>query len=194
MAGLVWRVALILGVAAIAAMVHGNVRGMEMPREATGGLPADVQQRLEQAREERLAAAAATPVAEATPVEATPTETVTAAADDEQMTCEDLREAWASGLVTIIDARPTDQYTEAHIPGAYSLPYEDFNSRWPVLSTMIFPQEVIVVYCDGGDCHASDSLASLLLEMGYDNTVVYRLGFESWTAKGYETESGEPMI
>ena len=189
MIGLVWRVALILGVAAIAAMVHGSVRGMEMPREAAGGLPADVRERLGQARQERLAAGA--PVVDAM---ATTPETAAAAAGDEEMTCEDLREAWASGLVTIIDARPIDQYREAHIPGAYSLPYEDFNTRWPVLSTMILPQEVIVVYCDGGDCHASDSLASLLLEMGYENTLVYRLGFESWRAKGYETESGEPMI
>jgi len=115
------------------------------------------------------------------------------------MTSADLYGAWQQGVVVLVDARLPDQFAAGHIPGAVNLPLEEFDDVYPSIAPRIDPallseQLVLVVYCDGGDCHASHNVASLLLELGYneDYVIVYERGYESWIRAGYPVEKGGP--
>lgn len=94
-----------------------------------------------------------------------------------------------------IDARETVRYEDGHIPGALSLPAEEFEdlgkgrARQTVLYTLR-AAETVVVYCDGPECQASDRLARLLAEEGVRNLKVYPGGWPEWEAAGLPSVGG----
>lgn len=174
------RLAILIAATAAIAGVDGSRRGMAMPDTSnlSNELPEAV--RAPQAR-----------TAPPGPQDATATEDK---ADGKGMTSAELRDAWLDQRVTLIDARPRYQYVESHIPDSISLPFEDFDSRFFTVSEVLDPSATVVVYCDGGDCHASHNVAALMREMGFDQILVYERGFASWVRAGYEVQSGEPWI
>lgn len=92
-----------------------------------------------------------------------------------------------------LDARPQEAFEKAHIAGAVHLTAEMVSSgrAASVVADLVatygydFP---IVIYCDGGDCDASDNVAKLLLPMGFRNLRVMNAGFADWQSAGYEVE------
>jgi rhodanese-related sulfurtransferase len=48
----------------------------------------------------------------------------------------------------------------------------------------------VVVYCGGGACRASLSVAGRLVELGYRNVRHYSGGKDEWTAAGLPLEGG----
>ncbi|MCA9915643.1 MAG: metalloregulator ArsR/SmtB family transcription factor [Anaerolineae bacterium] len=86
------------------------------------------------------------------------------------------------GSITIIDARPEDEYAAGHIPNALSIPLEKLEAYLEDLPANC----VIVAYCRASYCLLSDEVALLLRERGYD-VHVYQDGFREWKAAGYPT-------
>ena len=90
---------------------------------------------------------------------------------------------WEDGKSTIIDVRPSDQYQEAHIPGAISLPLselgEDLSGLPADLSTPILS------VCQRGNA----SLPGLLFlkSLGYRNVRSMTGGTLAWREKGFDT-------
>jgi rhodanese-related sulfurtransferase len=74
-----------------------------------------------------------------------------------------LRKARAGELV-IIDVRPTNEYVQAHLPFARSLPLAELGRRLLELPK----DKPIIAYCRGGFCLMSGDAVRLLHEHGYE--------------------------
>src|SRR5258708_3308289 len=69
----------------------------------------------------------------------------------------------------LVEALPSHDFHELHLPGAISIPADQIRSQ----ASELLPKEAeIIVYCSGPACHASDDAARELTEMGYSNVIV----------------------
>ena len=86
--------------------------------------------------------------------------------------------------IMILDARSKEDFDEAHIPGARSLPEDACAEQYTlVLQNHPFDQE-LVVYCSGSECESAEDVAIFLQAVGYTNTKVYSGGWEEWEELG----------
>lgn len=83
--------------------------------------------------------------------------------------------------ILLLDTRSYADYCAGHIPGAFSLPYEDFIAGTANL-VEIDPNQKIVTYCEGPNCSQSIDLAVRLGEMGFRDVYFYYGGWEEWKA------------
>jgi rhodanese-related sulfurtransferase len=94
--------------------------------------------------------------------------------------------------VVFIDARHDEEYKAGHIPGAYQFDYYYASKFLGALIPVVQQAELIVVYCNGGDCADSHYAA---LELGNivprEKLMVYAGGITEWKAQGQEVEAGE---
>jgi rhodanese-related sulfurtransferase len=65
-----------------------------------------------------------------------------------------------------LDARPRDFWRMSRIPGALSLPEDDFDRAFRELEPRIRRASAVVVYCSGYGCEASLDVARKLRERG----------------------------
>jgi rhodanese-related sulfurtransferase/DNA-binding transcriptional ArsR family regulator len=99
-----------------------------------------------------------------------------------------MREVWqgmqAEELV-LIDARPREEFTAGHLPGAVSLPVDSI----PLLVRELPMGKTLVTYCRGSVCVDADDASILLSAYGYP---VRRLeaSLTEWQLEGYEIEKG----
>ena len=91
---------------------------------------------------------------------------------------------WQDGKSTIIDVRPSDQYQEAHIPGAISLPLSEIGEDLSALPADL--SAPILSVCQRGNA----SLPGLLFlkSLGYSNVRSMTGGTLAWREKGFDTE------
>ncbi len=78
----------------------------------------------------------------------------------------------------VIDVRTRAAYDQGHIPGAWSVPYQELDER---ISEFSFYKENIV-YCYSTACQLSYDVARKLAEQGYTVKVLIG-GFEEWERK-----------
>lgn len=88
-----------------------------------------------------------------------------------------------SGMVTLLDVRPEDEFKLGHLPGALSVPLEELDKH---LAELPKDQE-IVAYCRGPYCVLSFEAVATLRKQGY---TVRRLedGYPEWKAAGLQVE------
>ena len=109
----------------------------------------------------------------------------------EPLPAEELLTRADSGLVTVLDVRPANEYAQGHIPGALNVPLEDLKTR---LRSLPRNQEVIA-YCRGPWCVLSFEAVRLLRKAGF---TARRLqdGLPEWRHAGHpvasETGANEP--
>jgi rhodanese-related sulfurtransferase len=82
--------------------------------------------------------------------------------DTEQLTRDELLHRIKSGRDTLIDVRPTEEYTAGHIPGALSIPLDELEARLAELPD----SAEIVAYCRGANCVLAHDAARLLADRG----------------------------
>jgi ArsR family transcriptional regulator len=87
------------------------------------------------------------------------------------------------GLVTVIDTRPTEEFTAGHVRGAISVPLHELRRR---LREMPRDQE-IVAYCRGAYCVLSYEAVAELRKRGFK---AFRLeeGYPEWRDAGLPIE------
>ena len=98
-----------------------------------------------------------------------------------------------AGDAVFADARPLDQYEEGHIVGSEHLdPNLFFGGEDPDF-VYIYPiEQRIVIYCQGGQCDASELVAIRLQGFGYSNLHILKPGYPAWVEAGLPTEAGQP--
>jgi len=102
-------------------------------------------------------------------------------------------EHFNTGEAVFVDARDRDEFVAGHIPGSFSLPYDEMESYLDVLHYL--PEDgLVVTYCDGSDCHKSLDLADELTAMGFSRVRVFFEGWEAWQEAGEPVEEGEPLM
>lgn len=83
---------------------------------------------------------------------------------------------------TLVDARTREEYQEAHIVRAVSIPEKEFDK-----SLSLLPADkgaLLVFYCNGVKCGKSKKVAAKAKEAGYTNLLIYGEGFPVWEEKG----------
>jgi rhodanese-related sulfurtransferase len=103
---------------------------------------------------------------------------------------DELREAIASGSVTVVDALGEQYWAQQHLPGAIYLVEADVAAKAPTL--LPDKDAAIVTYCTNPACPNSHQVASKLQQLGYTNARRYREGIEDWVAAGLPVESAAP--
>jgi rhodanese-related sulfurtransferase len=90
------------------------------------------------------------------------------------------------GEVTVLDVRPSEEYSAGHIPGALSVPLADLAQR---LAELPRDREV-VAYCRGPYCVLAVEAVRLLREHGFR---AFRLedGVPDWRARGFDVIGAE---
>jgi len=88
--------------------------------------------------------------------------------------------SWTKRFVWV-DARPPAEFQRDAIPGALSLSEDDWDRSIDAFADAWEPGVPVVVYCGGGDCGASESVARRLKrEAGVADIFVLRGGFDAW--------------
>jgi rhodanese-related sulfurtransferase len=82
----------------------------------------------------------------------------------------------------LIDARTKDEYQEAHIVGAVSIPENRIEESLTLLPADRNHQ--LVLYCNGVKCGKSKKAARKAAAAGYNNILIYGEGFPVWEEKG----------
>lgn len=89
----------------------------------------------------------------------------------------------SSGEVVVLDVRPEDEFSVAHLPHARSLPVDELKKRLAEL-----PKDVpVVAYCRGPFCLMAKEAVALLRKKGYR---AFHLtdGVAEWRARGLPIE------
>jgi rhodanese-related sulfurtransferase len=89
-----------------------------------------------------------------------------------------------------LDARPVDFWKMSHIPGALSLPEEDFDRAFAELEPRLRQTYNIVVYCSGYGCEASHIVARKLRDKGI-HAAILNEGWPAWNDAGYPVTKGD---
>jgi rhodanese-related sulfurtransferase len=107
-------------------------------------------------------------------------------------------EAWLAfqSKAPFLDARRSAEFAEGHIAGAWCAPVWEADLDDRLISFKAArrpgPDDPIVIYCSGGDCHDSHLLATKLLKEGYFHLLIYRDGYPGWVASGHPIDKGRP--
>lgn len=103
------------------------------------------------------------------------------------LTFEEARELHLGQRALFIDARHAQDFGAGRIRGAISVPLNDFDDTYPILSTL--PKDrILVIYCDGQDCSSSAELAKRLYSSGFSNVKVFFGGWNEWLSRNQPIE------
>ena len=106
------------------------------------------------------------------------------------ITLQDVRELIDRSV--LVDARISEFYAEAHLPGAVSLPFTGAETELDVFKSQYAATRSIIIYCSGFGCNDSFDLGVLLLNNGYHDVMIYEGGYPEWRDAGLPTEAGTP--
>ncbi len=99
----------------------------------------------------------------------------------------ELKSMMEQGNVTVLDVRNKEDYIDAHIPGAVSIPKDELTDNLDKLSK----DKVTIVYCYNQQCHLGVRACLTLAEYGYP-CMHMEGGFDTWVNSfRYATVSGE---
>lgn len=90
----------------------------------------------------------------------------------------------ADGSAYIIDAREDHDWNEARLVRAIHVPSSAVYDNMEKVMNMVPQQEMIIVYCGGGECEASKNVAVVLRDYGFSNVWVYENGWEEIESSG----------
>ena len=95
----------------------------------------------------------------------------------------EIHERW-KGDVIWLDARPRDQFDNAHIPEARLLNEQEFdNQLLEMLDTLQTATKPVIIYCGGQKCEASRHVREKLLTMvPVENCFILKGGWPAWKA------------
>jgi len=98
---------------------------------------------------------------------------------------------WMRGkqTVVLIDSRLPEEYQQAHLPGAISIPAERMK-----LEAKKLPKDKatpLIFYCRGVGCTLSRTAATAAMGMGYTYLMIYQAGMPDWLLRGNPVQKGD---
>ena len=97
----------------------------------------------------------------------------------------------ARGIV--LDARPKIFHRLGHVPGAISLPREEFQESYGKQRALLDrnkPQP-IAIYCSSSSCEDSQMVADALVKLSYTHVYVFKGGWSDWTCAHLPEEKAQ---
>jgi rhodanese-related sulfurtransferase len=107
------------------------------------------------------------------------------------ITLEDAKKAYDQGDLTMVDARPIEDFRNQHIKGAISLYYEDAANKWNAGLGSVPKDNVIITYCSDPECESAIKLADTLTTAGFTKVSIMLDGIPAWKEAGYPVQSSE---
>lgn len=101
----------------------------------------------------------------------------------EPLSVSDLRERMRSGLVTIVDVRPKEEYAAGHLAGAINIPLADMEKN----SSKLPRDREVIAYCRGPFCVLSYEAVARLRQQGLKARRL-ETGFPEWKVAGLPVE------
>ena len=95
---------------------------------------------------------------------------------------------WLDKGALFLDARPPDFWRMSRIPGALSLPEDDFEGGFAEIESRLRQNLSLIVYCSGYGCEASHVVARQLRERGFP-AVILDEGLPAWEDEGYALDT-----
>lgn len=102
------------------------------------------------------------------------------------------------GGAKMIDTRVANEYAEAHIKGAISVPYKEKSAKaanydasqdsFDVAKLPADKNAAIITYCNGAECWKSYKGAETAIKAGHKKVYWFRGGIPEWKAKGLPVE------
>jgi rhodanese-related sulfurtransferase len=96
--------------------------------------------------------------------------------------------AWLDEGALFLDARPRDFWRMNRIPGALSLPEEEFDQAFAELEPRLRQNLNLIVYCSGYGCESSHIVARQLRQRGFP-AVILDEGLPAWQDEGYPLDT-----
>jgi rhodanese-related sulfurtransferase len=90
-----------------------------------------------------------------------------------------------------MDARPLEEFTNGHIQGAKSLPWQEAEQRVMDVIADLPNDAVIITYCDGDTCDLSKELALFLENLGFSKVRILVNGWTVWQHARLPIETGK---
>jgi rhodanese-related sulfurtransferase len=98
---------------------------------------------------------------------------------------------YQTGQIMFVDARDDANFQRGHIPGAYQLYYYQPEAHLPLVLQAGQSAEIIVIYCNGGDCEDSEFTAQMLAgAFAPSKLFVYAGGMNEWSSNSMPVELG----
>lgn len=98
--------------------------------------------------------------------------------------------------IWFLDARLARDFEAGRISGALHMSHTRLSSGDGLEEIMLYsPPEagdLLIIYCTGGDCQASEDTAILLEAAGYTNIAIMAAGFDEWLEAGLPVEGVQP--
>jgi rhodanese-related sulfurtransferase len=93
----------------------------------------------------------------------------------------------------ILDARPEIFHRLGHVPGAISLPREEFESSYNKQRSFLEKDksQPITVYCSSSSCEDSLMVAEALKKLAYTHVYVFKGGWNDWTSAHLPEEKAQ---
>ncbi len=90
----------------------------------------------------------------------------------------------------VLDARPEVFHRLGHVPGALSLPREEFEGAYAKQRVLLEPwrEKEVAVYCSSESCEDSQMVADALAKLKFQRVMVFRGGWDEWTRAGLPQE------
>ncbi len=79
----------------------------------------------------------------------------------------------------LIDARDADSYNKAHIKGAVNMFGDEPEQHFEEM-TKLSPDTLVVVYCNGPDCHLGRNLIQFMNVLEFKHLYLYDDGWDGW--------------
>lgn len=89
-----------------------------------------------------------------------------------------------------VDVRPAEEYDLDHLPGAISIPWQQF-LRDPELINSLRKYSQLIIYCFEPDCFEATALAKELPQFGFARVFVLFGGMAEWLEQGFPVEKAE---
>ncbi|MFI5253804.1 MAG: rhodanese-like domain-containing protein [Bacteroidota bacterium] len=90
-----------------------------------------------------------------------------------------IRKLLAEHRGVFLDARGADEFAEGHIIGSRNIPYLDVDKHFEEI--MNIPQDtLVVIYCNGPECHLGRGLADFMNKMEFKHIYLYDDGWDGW--------------
>lgn len=112
------------------------------------------------------------------------------AAKSNAISLADVKQHFLNYTAQFIDAREADQFAQGHLRGAYNLPSTEIERhlQW-VFENLSFSQ-LIIIYCDGGNCEASDRVFENLRSNRFTHLRIFKEGWEALGPSDLPQETG----
>ncbi|MCC7518024.1 MAG: rhodanese-like domain-containing protein [Verrucomicrobiae bacterium] len=128
-------------------------------------------------------------VARLVPLE-TPRHSVVASSAVREVGLEEFREFVSGRRGLVLDARPEIFHRLGHVPGALSLPRDDFEKAYARQRSKLEGNKDLPVAVSCSDAHCEDGrmVAEALQRLGFRHVLLFKGGWAEWTRAGLPEE------